>query len=38
MTFGFAQKQPTYDEVRTRFLAIANGQNQPAASTTHPIP
>ncbi|CAN5399393.1 hypothetical protein BH10ACI4_BH10ACI4_12340 [soil metagenome] len=38
MTFGFVDKQPTYDEVRARFLLIAGGGNKAGSSNTHPIP
>jgi hypothetical protein len=33
---GFLDKKPTYDEVRAKFLAIAQGQNRPAATNQHP--
>jgi len=33
---GFLDKKPTYDEVRSKFLAIAQGQSVPAATNEHP--
>ena len=38
MLFGFVEKQPTYDQVRARFLQIASGESKLIASNTHPIP
>jgi len=35
---GFLDKKPTYDEVRTRFLSIAQGQAAPAATNEHAAP
>jgi hypothetical protein len=32
--YGFVYKQPTYDEVKARFIQIAGGQNQPSATTS----
>ena len=37
-TYGFVDKEPTYDEMRTRFLQLATGGGQPASTNTHPVP
>ncbi|WP_213807912.1 tetratricopeptide repeat protein [Granulicella sp. dw_53] len=37
-TYGFLDKEPTYDEMRTRFLQLAAGEGQPASTNTHPQP
>jgi hypothetical protein len=34
--YGFVYKEPTYDEMRAKFIQIAGGQGQPAATSTSP--
>jgi tetratricopeptide (TPR) repeat protein len=38
MAFSLGEKKQTYDQVRARFIQIAEGQSKPASSTTHPLP
>lgn len=36
--FGCVDKEPTYDEMRTRFLQLATGGGRPASMNAYPVP
>ena len=38
MTFGFVEKEPTYEQMKARFIQIADAQAKASSSNTHPIP